>query len=105
MPIDPLSEETMPLAAAARKLPCLRNGRPIRVSTLWRWATRGVRGVRLDTAYVGSVRVTTEASLREFFERLRRPERAAPDAVRPEGRRRQAECDRRVDRQLDELGL
>jgi hypothetical protein len=70
MSIDPLQKNTLTLAQAAKQLPSLRKGRPISSSTLWRWALRGLRGVRLTTAKIGGVRVTTEDALREFFAKL-----------------------------------
>ena len=67
MPIDPLSETTLSLSQAARRLPRLRAGRPVHPSTVWRWAMTGLRGIRLETAMIGGVRVTSEAALRRFF--------------------------------------
>jgi hypothetical protein len=67
MPIDCLTESTFSLTEAARRLPRLRKGRPVHVSTLWRWATRGLRGVRLETTMVGGARVTSLAALEAFF--------------------------------------
>jgi Protein of unknown function (DUF1580) len=70
VPIDPLSEETISLAAAARRLPKLRAGRPVSPATIWRWASHGLRGVRLETARVGGTTVTSPAALRAFFAAL-----------------------------------
>ena len=69
MAIDPLSEPTLSLTQAARRLPRLRAGRPVHPSTVWRWALTGLRGIRLETVLVGGVRVTSEAALRRFFDR------------------------------------
>jgi hypothetical protein len=60
MPINCLTEATMPLSEAARR-------RPVHVSTLWRWVTRGLRGVRLETTMVGGARVTSLSALERFF--------------------------------------
>ena len=40
--------------------------------TTWRWAMRGVRGLRLPTAMVGNRRVTTRQAYREWCEELTR---------------------------------
>lgn len=40
------------------------------VSTIWRWATKGTRGVKLQTWIVGGVRCTTPAAMEEFLQRL-----------------------------------
>ena len=94
--IDPFSEHTFPLAEAARRLPRLRNNRPVSVSTLWRWALRGLRGVVLETALVGGVRVTSAAALRDFFARLdRRPASPRPTAVNKDA----------VGKELDRVGI
>jgi hypothetical protein len=76
MAIDPLSDELMSLSQAARRLPRLRNGRPVSPSTVWRWASRGLRGVRLEIIRIGGVACTSAAALRDFFATLNtQPER------------------------------
>jgi hypothetical protein len=67
MAIDPLSKDVLTLSQAARRLPCLRQDRPISPTTLWRWATTGLGGVVLETAWLGGVLVTTPEALRAFF--------------------------------------
>ena len=47
MSIDPFVESPLPFAEAARRLPRLRNSRPVSPATLWRWAWHGLRGVKL----------------------------------------------------------
>lgn len=86
MSIDPLTEPTFSLSRAARRLPHLRNDRPVSPSTLWRWANKGVGGVRLETVRCGGVTVTSEDALRRFFAALsgqvappQRQEPASPD--------------------------
>jgi hypothetical protein len=72
MPIDIRSEEIFSLTAATR-LPCFRNrraGKPINVSTLWRWATVGVRGIKLDTIMAGGSRSTSLEAIERFFQAL-----------------------------------
>ena len=70
MPIDPFLEQTFPFAQAARRLPALRNDRPVHPATLWRWASHGVRGVRLETVKVGGTTCTSLEVLRRFFAAL-----------------------------------
>jgi len=57
-----MRERQMTLAEAARTLP----GRPS-LSTLHRWRTRGLRGVRLRTSKCGGRRVVSAADLEAFF--------------------------------------
>jgi hypothetical protein len=44
-----------------------RFGRRPNVASVWRWATRGVRGVRLATIALGRFRYTTESALERFI--------------------------------------
>lgn len=44
-----------------------RFGRRPNVATLWRWATRGIRGIRLSTIAMGRFRFTTERALERFI--------------------------------------
>ena len=70
MPIDIRSEEIFSLTAAT-KLPCFanrRSGKRIHVSTLWRWATAGVGGVKLETIMAGGSRMTSFEAIERFFE-------------------------------------
>lgn len=57
---------------------------PVGVSTVWRWALRGVRGVRLRTLLVGGHRCTTADWVSDFVARLNADERVAeqPNAHR-----------------------
>src|SRR3954471_23181724 len=70
MPIDISSEPPIPLAVAAAHIPRRRRGRKTAVSTLHRWATRGLRGVVLETLQVGGTKCTSVAALQRFFDRL-----------------------------------
>ena len=40
---------------------------PVSTASIYRWASRGLRGVRLRTAFAGGHRRTSETFLREFF--------------------------------------
>ena len=82
MAIDVLSEETISLAAAARRLPKLRADRPVSAATIWRWASHGLRGIKLETARVGGTTVTSPAALRRFFAALGdKPESPVPTST------------------------
>lgn len=71
--IDSISEALITLAEAAEGLPRRRRGRKTHISTLYRWATAGCRGVRLETVQVGATRCTSREALQRFFERLSAP--------------------------------
>lgn len=80
--IELRNEEIVSLSQAAKLLPFRRAGRPTHASTLWRWATNGIRGVRLETIQVGGTRCTSRQALQRFCERLSaagaRPRDATP---------------------------
>lgn len=97
MPIDPLAETTIPLAEAARRLPRLRAGRPVSPATLWRWASHGLRGVRLETVRVGGTTCTSTEALSRFFAALSGV--AAATVPAPSARPGRAEAE------LDAIGI
>jgi hypothetical protein len=75
MAIDPTAETLRSFAEAARRLPALRGGRPVHPTTVWRWATRGVRdpagnAVLLETIKVGGTCCTSDQALARFFRAL-----------------------------------
>jgi hypothetical protein len=68
--IDSQTESIITLAQAADQLPKRRRGRKTHISTLYRWATAGCRGIVLETLQVGACRCTSLQALQRFFERL-----------------------------------
>src|SRR5262245_30283973 len=75
MAIDPAIETLRSLADAARRLPLLRQGKPVSPSTLWRWAKRGIRTrhgavLRLERIKLGGTCCTSEEALLRFFRAL-----------------------------------
>src|SRR3954453_17662770 len=71
--IDSASETLISLAQAAGDLPRRRRGRKTHVSTLYRWATVGCRGVVLESIQIGASRCTSREALQRFYERLSAP--------------------------------
>jgi Protein of unknown function (DUF1580) len=94
--IDVFSETILSMSDAARRMPRLRNRRPVHVSTIWRWAFRGVKGICLETTMLGGVRVTSLEALRRFFAAINKK---GPDRVNATTTRASVESE------LDELGL
>jgi hypothetical protein len=70
MSIDPFSEELLTLTEAASFCPRHRRGKKPHASTLYRWATRGSRGVVLDALRTPGGLATTKEALRRFFAEL-----------------------------------
>ncbi|MBY0587893.1 DUF1580 domain-containing protein [bacterium] len=65
-----ITERIVPLSEATKFVPPVRNGRRIHVSTLYRWADRGVQGVVLETCKVGGTRCTSVEAIERFIEAL-----------------------------------
>lgn len=80
-------------------LPLRRRGKRLAVSSCYRWAQRGIRGVRLETIQFGGTRCTTEAALLRFCEAL---STSSPQAPAPASRTSGFE---RAERQLDRAGI
>ncbi len=105
--IDTTAEQVLALAQAAAEMPRRRRGRKTHVSTLYRWATRGCRGVVLETIQVGATRCTSREALQRFYERLssgQRPDEGddrRPPSRSPSRRLRDSEA---AGRRLEELG-
>lgn len=72
MSIDLSSETLESLADLARwdRIPRRRHGKKLHVSTLFRWASRGCRAVKLDTVRVGGTLCSSRDALARFFARL-----------------------------------
>lgn len=67
--ISATTEKVITFAEAAKICPQIDGKRPSTV-TIWRWATKGVRGVRLEHVRVGRRMVTTEEAINTFFRDL-----------------------------------
>lgn len=68
--IDIARETVLSLADAAAKLPRRRRGKKPHVSTLYRWAEHGIRGVKLETVQIGGTRCTSLEAMQRFTDRL-----------------------------------
>jgi hypothetical protein len=99
--IDIHTEDLEPLKAA--KFP----GNP-HYSTRFRWATKGVRGVVLETAVVGGVRYTSAQARQRFCEQLTEAHNnGAASPTRPFGRtlRQRKAAIERAEKELAEAGI
>jgi hypothetical protein len=66
MTIDISSEELLTLAQAARRYRP-PDARPLAPSTIWRWHSKGLSDVRLETICIGGTRYTSVEALQRFF--------------------------------------
>jgi hypothetical protein len=67
---DLFSEGLITLTEATRYCPRRQPGRKVHTTTVYRWATRGCRGVCLEVLDTPGGLCTTKAALRRFFLRL-----------------------------------
>ena len=63
--IDLNNDQLIPIADVPNYLP-RRRGKKTHYQTVYRWATKGVRGSRLVTIKVGGIRYTSLEALRRF---------------------------------------
>ncbi|MDA0661090.1 MAG: DUF1580 domain-containing protein [Planctomycetota bacterium] len=61
-----ISEQMVALQDVPATLP-KRGGRPIHLSTIYRWVHRGCRGRKLEVAQIGGQIFTTHEALNRFF--------------------------------------
>ncbi len=88
--IDLSHESVVSLTDTIKHLPRRRGGRDVHVATLYRWAQRGVRGVRLKILKVGGTKCTSLEALQRFFERLGARAAGDPQPVRTTKQRERA---------------
>jgi hypothetical protein len=87
-------EHLIPLKAACRLIPG-RTGKGIALTTIYRWALRGCRGVKLQTFLIGGGRYTSRRALDRFVAAINeRPSDVPPIADRQRERDVEASLDR-----------
>lgn len=111
MAIDIANETIIGLAEATRLLPKI-NGRHIAISSLWRWCTKGIGGVKLDYVCIGRRMATSKEALNRFCnarstaQQQRQETSTAPipqiSAMSPKARQRALQ---EADRILAEAGI
>ena len=86
--IDVATEHLLPIPKAGKEMP----GEPHR-STVWRFALRGVRGVRLETVVCGGRRFTSREAIRRFIAATTAAANGEPPARQPTKKRLQDKAD------------
>ena len=94
-------EELVPFNEAVKLIP-KRNGKTAHLSLLYRWSSRGLRGVRLEYIQAGGTRCTSHAAIRRFYQRLTPAETPAPVSKTSAQRQREIEA---AERELTEAGI
>jgi hypothetical protein len=104
-----LGESVLSLAAAARRFPAGRRGRPVHPATLTRWILAGVRRpggrrVRLEAVRLGGRWVTSREAIGRFVAALT-PEPGPTDAPALRSPTARTRASRRADEELRRRGL
>ena len=71
-------QDILTFSEAAKAIPRV-NGRRVHASTMWRWATKGVNGVHLETRRMGRRYVTTKSAIDTFCRKVAEVARERPD--------------------------
>jgi hypothetical protein len=99
-----LTENLITLRQAADLLPRRRGGKRPHFSTLWRWALRGIRGIRLETISVGDTLCTTREALEEFIRRVTEARGISTTSASHMSRQRKREI-AQAEHNLDRAGI
>lgn len=89
--IDTASETLVPVNEVPRLLPCRSTGKKIHISAIYRWAQRGIRGVRLDVVRIGGTSYTSREALQRFAEGISSQPGHDDDTPTPRARQREVE--------------
>ena len=79
-----------------------RGGRAMHISTICRWISRGIKGVKLESIAIGGTRATSVEALNRFFARLSGQE---PGESAHGSRGRRANATETALDKLDKLGI
>lgn len=112
LPIDVATETLLSLSQAARRFPPYRQGRPVAVSTIWRWAFTGVlapggRRVRLEVVRLGGRWLTSVEAISRYIA-AQTPSNAAAETARAAGTRTPRQRQRaaeHAERELSRRGI
>jgi hypothetical protein len=94
-------EHLVTFSQLAKRLPRRRRDRPTNVSTIHRWRSPGVRGVRLEAVRLGGTWVTSLEAYQRFCSSLTTNAGGKFEESQADQQRR----DDQTEQQLDDLGL
>jgi hypothetical protein len=104
-----LTESTLSLAQAARRLPPGRRGAPVSLACVLRWVLDGSRApdgtkVRLEAVRLGGRWITSVAALARFAAALT-PMASDKQVLRPRTPRQRRRAEEQAERELKKLGI
>lgn len=99
--IDVAQERLVAITEVPARLPRRPNGRKVHVSAVYRWASRGIRGTKLEVVRIGGTTYSSIEALQRFADAL--TEASGPRADPPQTPRyRERDIARAADK-LEEL--
>jgi hypothetical protein len=102
--IDIASEQLITLAEAAKLIPPARSGKKTHISTLLRWISQGMGGIKLEAVLMGARWMTSRESLQRFAERLT-PDVEAEQPRLPRSPAARERANSRAEKELDRIGI
>ncbi len=102
--IEISSETLIPIREAPRHLPPRPNGKRVHISACYRWISRGVRGIILESIRIGGTTYTSIEALQRFADRLSERDPTLPSSAHSTTRTRQKQIDAAEQRLRDVLG-
>lgn len=82
-----LGGDLIPISQVPERLPS-RRGKKVHISTIFRWASNGVGGVRLRTVRIGGARYTSDEELHQFIAQVSSARRLGNPLDSAEGKSR-----------------
>lgn len=105
MAIDIHTEELLELNKVPADLEH-RTGKRLNVATIYRWASRGIAGIQLETILVGGNRFTSAQALNRFFTQSTLAKQGKLSKATTEGiRRAKAIRQKQVEHRAKRLGI
>ena len=84
---DLFVEGAVPFREATKLIPKRRDGRATHVATIFRWASVGIRGIKLESIQLAGTKCTSKPALSRFFQRLTAQETGQPIPGRTDSQR------------------
>ena len=91
--IDIAQEDLVPIRDVPKHLPPRPTGKRVHISAVYRWTSRGLQGIRLESLKVGGTTYTSKEALQRFADRLSSPT-PSPDTTPAATLTRQKQIDR-----------
>jgi hypothetical protein len=102
--IDLITERPIRFAEAAGLVPSRHPGKKLSTMTVWRWATEGVQGIKLESIYIGGSRYTSAEALNRFAAATTAARQGTAPAPAPTPKQRRRKQDA-VEAELDAAGI